>query len=115
MRDLGGGFEQDQAPLGGGGKDSPAAGLLRQGRMVEFRVECQERQLKAVLAAGLAVAGPLVAAASGQDRLDVKLEAGNVRGHAQAADCRDKSERKEYSELGHAAGRNGWDGTRSVP
>jgi hypothetical protein len=43
VRDLGGGFEQDQAPLGSGGKDAAAAGLLRQGRMVKIGVECQQR------------------------------------------------------------------------
>ena len=41
---------------GDGGEDAPAAGFLDQGVVIDVRLEAEQRQLEAVLAAGLAVA-----------------------------------------------------------
>ena len=74
----GGGLLEQEAPLGRGGEDPTAPGLAGDGGVVGVGVEAQERELEAVLPAGLAVAGPGVAAGPGEDRLDVALERGPV-------------------------------------
>ena len=74
VRNFGRGFLKDETLLGHGLKNSTPSGLAGDGDMVEFGVEAQERQLEAVLTAGLAVTGAGVAPRPGQNRLDVPLE-----------------------------------------
>ena len=59
---------------GAAGNDAPAAGFLDQGGVIELRLEAEQRQLEAVLAARLAVAAAGVAAELGEDRHDLVAE-----------------------------------------
>src|SRR6185436_6139998 len=57
-----------QAPLGTGRKDAAAAGLFDQRVIVGGRIEAEDRELEAVLPAGLAVAAATVATELGKER-----------------------------------------------
>ena len=64
-------LEQQQAVSGAAGKSAAAAVFLDQRLVVELRLEAEQRQLEAVLAARLAVAAAGVAAELGEDRHDL--------------------------------------------
>jgi hypothetical protein len=74
VRDRADGLLQKQRGVGGGGQEPPAAGLLHQRLVVEFRLEAQQRQAEAVLPAGLAVAAAGVAPELGEHRHDLVRE-----------------------------------------
>ena len=57
--------------VGRGREEPPAAAFLHQVLVVLVRLEAEQRQLEAVLAAGLAVAAAAVAAELGEDRHDL--------------------------------------------
>jgi len=86
-------LSKQEAPVGRGGEDPAPSGLVGDRRVVEVGVEPQERKLEPVLAAGLAVAGPGVAAQAGQERHHVTLEGraiGGLRspgGQPEGRDC----------------------------
>ena len=65
------GLGQEQAAIGRGGKDAPAAGFLDDGVVIEDRIEAEQRQLEAVLPAGPAMTAAGVAAMQRQQRHDV--------------------------------------------
>src|SRR4051812_38845602 len=71
-------FEEHQALFGCSRKDSPPAGILRQGRVIKIGIKAEQRKLKAVLAAGFSVAGSGAAPLGDQDWLDIELEAERV-------------------------------------
>jgi hypothetical protein len=87
--------------LGDRSEDAAPASLARNGSMVEFGVESQERQLEAVLPARLAVARPCVAPSASQNWFDVTLERNAVgrvcvRGHTpERVICGDKRQQAE--------------------
>ena len=64
-------FVEQQAGVGRGGKDPPAAPFLDERLVVEGRLEAEQAQPEAVLAARLAVAAAGVAAELGEDRHDL--------------------------------------------
>ncbi len=64
-------LQQQQAPVRRGGKQPSAATFFHQMFEVFSRLEPQQRQLEAVLPAGLAVAAAAVAAQLGEDRHDL--------------------------------------------
>ena len=65
------GLGQQQAPIRGGRKQTPPAAFLDQVLVVFGRLEAQQRELEAVLAAGFAVATAAVAAELGEDGHDL--------------------------------------------
>ena len=65
------GLEQQQALVGRGREQPPAAAFLHQVLVILRRLEAEQRQLEAVLAARLAVAAAAVAAELGEDRHDL--------------------------------------------
>jgi hypothetical protein len=75
MRDDRRPFEQQQTFVWRTWKNPPSAGVLRQGSVVKIGVKAEQRQLKAVLPARLAVAGPRAAPLGNQDWLYVELKA----------------------------------------
>ena len=71
VRQPGRGLEQQQALLGGRGKEPAAAPFLHEILVVFCRLKAQQRQTKAVLPARLAVAAAAVAAVLGEERRDL--------------------------------------------
>ena len=69
-----GGLFQQQARLGGGGRNTTTAGFLRESRIVEIGVKPQQRELKPVLAASFTVTGPRIAPESGENGNHVQLK-----------------------------------------
>ena len=67
-------LEQQQALVGHRRVDAPAAGFLHQGVVVHVRLEAEQRDLEAVLPAGLAVAAAGIAPELGEDRHDLVAE-----------------------------------------
>src|SRR5262249_6734862 len=65
------GLDQEQAALRGRREQAPAACLLDQGVVIEVGLKTEQRQLEAVLAAGLAVAAARVATQLGEDWHDL--------------------------------------------
>ena len=71
VRQAGGRLQQQQALVGSGGEEPAAAAFLHQVLEVFGRLEAEQRQPEAVLAARLAVAAAAVAAVLGEDRRDL--------------------------------------------
>src|SRR5262249_47226087 len=67
-------LEQEQAPLGSGRKDAPAARLLDNRFKVQVRLVAQQRQLESVLTGCLAVTAAAVATKLGEDRHNIRVE-----------------------------------------
>jgi len=89
VRDLCRRLEQQQALVRGGRKDTPAAGLPRDGGVIEGDIEAEQRQLKPILPAGLAMTAAGIASQATQQRhhLGAEIdrpaipEAGDVHRH----------------------------------
>ena len=61
VRQSAGGFQQQQAAFGAGGEDSPAAAFLDEMFVIFGRLEAEEGEPKAVLAARFAMASARIA------------------------------------------------------
>ena len=74
VRDLGEGFEEDEAAVGFEQVEAAAKLLAGQGGVVKVGVETAEGEFEAALAGGVAMAGAEAATGFGEDGLDIGFE-----------------------------------------
>ena len=101
MRSLACRLHQEQTSFGSRWEDASPACVLCQRRVVEYRVESEQRKLKAVLPPLLAVTRALAAAPRGHDRLDLEFKTNGLSTGSASCDDGKQSQTDERRGVAH--------------